>query len=206
MPDLLPGYPDVEVFSKLVGVTNNEIPVSTLLTLVAGFVNGADIPLNISGIIGTLNDPATGQSVYNLTGQAVGEVVEPGSEMSLEYRFMPPQFPSYPFELQLALSVFYEGDGMGFSNSVFNQTVLFVEASQSWESTDFLPYALAIASLAVFFYTLPDALAGTSGWAAVTGKKPSAISSSSASSSKAAAADDDEVPSILMTGSAKKTK
>jgi hypothetical protein len=60
------------------------------ITIVCTFYNGGEVPLNVSGIMGSMNDPMDFSRFYNnFTGNAVGEVVDPGSELALEYRFFP---------------------------------------------------------------------------------------------------------------------
>lgn len=202
-PDLLPPHPDVEVVSKLVSVRDPapgafpEVPVGRMHSLLTTFINGGNSPLNVSGIIGTLLDPATGGHMFNFTGAGTGEVVEPGGEMSLEYRFVPPQFPSYPADLTLSIHVFYDGEAMGFSNTLYNETVTFVASEDSWEAVEVLPWALGLACVAVAVFTLPEALVGTNGWAATMGGKAKAEKAAVASKAAPSAVDDD-FGSVLM--------
>jgi hypothetical protein len=98
LPDLTPGHPDVETSAALVGTTVDAIAVANVLTIVCGFVNNGETAVNISGIMGSLNDPVDfARYMHNFSGVAIGEVVEPGGEMSLEYRIqIPLGFPEYP--------------------------------------------------------------------------------------------------------------
>jgi hypothetical protein len=103
LPDLTPAHPDVETSAALVGASVDAIAVGNVLTLVCGIVNNGETALNISGIMGSLNDPADfARYLHNFSGLAVGEVVEPGAEMSLEYRVpVPIGFPDYPVRRRL---------------------------------------------------------------------------------------------------------
>ena len=53
-----------------------------VITVVSTFVNGGEQALNISFIVGSLNNPANFAQYYqNTSGTTIGEVVEPGMEV-----------------------------------------------------------------------------------------------------------------------------
>jgi hypothetical protein len=72
--------------------------------------------------------PPLCSAAYQFTGQPYGQVVEPGTEASLEYKFFPsPQLD--PIELQMALTVFYEDaiTHKSYASTFYNGTVDFVD-------------------------------------------------------------------------------
>jgi hypothetical protein len=158
LPHLAPGHHDVEVSSSLLGGTTVEaIPAGEVIQIICGFVNNGDTMLNISGIMGSLNDPADfAQYMHNFSGLAVGEPVEAGGEMSLAYPIPVPRFPDYPFTLQMAITVFYEDDSEYYSTTFFNETVTFHEPKEEIKVDTVLPYALGLATLAVAVLLFPD--------------------------------------------------
>lgn len=116
------------------------IPTGEVVTITCTVINNGESPLNISGIMGSLNDPDNFKGAYleNFTGMPVGEVVEPGGELSLEYRVLP-RVPG-PMPAQLSALVFYEDADMYYASPCFNQTVVFVKGE--W-SCRLLPLGLA---------------------------------------------------------------
>ena len=63
------------------------VPLGEVLTVVSTFVNTGEQPLNISFIIGSLNNVQNFAIYYqNTTVSQVGEVVEPGMEVRPEAR------------------------------------------------------------------------------------------------------------------------
>jgi hypothetical protein len=122
-------------------------------------VNEGSTPLNISGIMGSVNDPLNFRRfLVNLTGVAVGEVVDPGSELALEYRFGLP-LPE-PMDVQVALTVFYEDDSEFFTSTYFNETISFVEAPKPWNARAAVPYAAGLAVVAAVAIMVRAALSG----------------------------------------------
>jgi translocon-associated protein subunit alpha len=128
-----------------------------VVTIVCGFANEGNTPLNVSGIMGSVNNPLNFKQYYqNLTGVAVGEVVDAGSEAALEYRFQLP-LPE-AMEVQVALTVFYEDDDEYFTTTFFNETISFVEAPKPWDARTVVPYVAGVAMVAAVAIMLRAAL------------------------------------------------
>lgn len=110
--------------------------------------------MNISGIIGSLNNPLDfAQFMHNFTGRGIGDVVIPGEEITVEYQFMVPEMPEYPMNLQMALTVFYEDDsaaGGYYANTFYNETVTFVPTTVRPKVENYLNTILGGASVLLF--------------------------------------------------------
>lgn len=104
-------------------------PIGEISTVVVGLQNKGARALNVTGIFGSLNSQFQFFIyIQNFTGQPYGQVVEPGTEASLEYKFFPsPQLD--PIELQMALTVFYEDaiTHKSYASTFYNGTVDFVD-------------------------------------------------------------------------------
>jgi len=173
------------------------------LSLILGFVNNGDSPLNISGLIGTLTDPFVGRNVYNITGVSVGEVVEPGSEMSLVYKFTVPGVivPDFPARLQVSASVYYEDDaGTMYANTFFNETVKFTTApyttkwffDQAASSGAFLIALVTILALAV-----PSVPAFASRSGAMAAPKVEEVAAAPAAAAVSTTEAEEDMPSLV---------
>lgn len=93
MPAIGPSHPDVTTSVALVGATGeNVIEAGTVVKAVITMINDADVPLNVSGCIGSLNDAFDySKFMYNFSGSPVGEVVEAGGEMTVTYTIKTPE-------------------------------------------------------------------------------------------------------------------
>lgn len=133
------------------------------LRLVAGFVNNGESPLNITGIMGSLNRPEDfSQYIFNTTGRGVGDVVAAGEEISLAYELVAPEMTDYPASIQLAMTVFYEDDaGQYYATTYYNETVSFVRSGalkfslQASLSTVLAPLAVVL-FIALVTFAVPQ--------------------------------------------------
>lgn len=121
--------------------------------VVVGFVNAGPDAFNVTGITGWLTDVYEGGRVLaNLTGSAVGEVVEAGGELALEFVVKPPRFPraDFPLRARLALAVYYEDEeGASYRSAFLNETVSvaapkWVQTKEWWATVVLLAAAAAV--------------------------------------------------------------
>eukprot|EP00596_Hydrurales_sp_CCMP1899_P007491 CAMPEP_0119041774 /NCGR_PEP_ID=MMETSP1177-20130426/13565_1 /TAXON_ID=2985 /ORGANISM="Ochromonas sp, Strain CCMP1899" /LENGTH=187 /DNA_ID=CAMNT_0007008085 /DNA_START=272 /DNA_END=835 /DNA_ORIENTATION=+ len=93
------------------------------VTLLCHFENNAKTVLNITSIMGSLNENKDfSYYVQNYTQQALGVLVKPGEEITLEYKFTV-DTELEPEKFRMAHTVFYETDKVAYSSTFFNQTV-----------------------------------------------------------------------------------
>ncbi|BDA50247.1 probable translocon-associated protein subunit alpha [Coccomyxa sp. Obi] len=111
----LPEYPE------------KQFPAGALVEAVVGLHNNANERLNITAIMGSLNNAqAFHQYFQNFTYQPQQAFVGPGEEAAVSYYFMPDEsFPAREF--QVALTVFYNTPSGTYSSTFFNQTIDIVE-------------------------------------------------------------------------------
>lgn len=111
-------------------------PAGKMADVVLGFRNEGSETYNVTMIAGSLNSPVDfNVHVQNFTHMGYGQVVKPGEEVSLEYKFLPdPRLE--PRDFVVALTVFYvDGSGKWYTSTFFNQTVNIVEVKKlvDWE-------------------------------------------------------------------------
>lgn len=139
-------------------------------TLLVKVTNTGEEPVTLAGFMGSLNSPYDfSKHVMNFTGKAMGDVVEPGSEVEVTYEFVPFE-KLIPFEYLMAHTLFYTGkDNAVFADTVFNQTVTIEEKVpyfdwQLWSL--FLMFGAA--GVGVFYWAYATAAAA---WAPKKAKK-----------------------------------
>jgi translocon-associated protein subunit alpha len=121
---LLPTYAD------------KKFPAGRMVDMVVGFHNEGSETYNVSLIAGSLNSPADfSLHVQNFTMAPFGEVIGPGEEVSVNYKFTPDS-RAPPRDFVVALTAFYsDSKGQWYSSTFFNQTVDIVEVKKmvDWE-------------------------------------------------------------------------
>jgi hypothetical protein len=80
-------------------------------------------PINITGIMGSMNDAFEFRNFrQNFTAKGLGVVVKGGEEITLQYPFV--IYKEFePLDYTLAHTVFYESDSEAFSSTFFNQVI-----------------------------------------------------------------------------------
>ncbi|KAK9903492.1 hypothetical protein WJX75_006931 [Coccomyxa subellipsoidea] len=136
----LPEYPE------------KQFPAGSLVEAVVGVHNNANNPLNVTAIIGSLNNAQAFHQFYqNFSYQPQQAVVRPGEEASLSYYFMPDEsFP--PREFQVALTVFYNTPAGSFASTFFNETIDIVEVPPLIDVQGIFLLAALLALLAAAVY------------------------------------------------------
>lgn len=182
-------------------------PILTPVSFVAGIVNNADTPINVTSLSGRAAFPHDGVSAFEMpTKRVLGGSIEPGAELSLEYPWQAASMHADYKTLRITAEVNFEVGAKKYRATLYNDTVTFAPRAASAASSAGFIIARAImgfALLCVLAYlpfacaTDPDAPAWTysapAGAAAAGG---AAASSSSVASS--AATDAEEIPSILL--------
>lgn len=101
--------------------TDQKFPIGEVVTALCHFSNEGSTFYNVSAIMGSLNSPFEFRHHFqNYSYKPFGTVVKPGEEVTFSYSF--PLHPDLePVDYQLAITVFYESDKMGYSTTFFNQ-------------------------------------------------------------------------------------
>jgi hypothetical protein len=160
LTNLAPSHPDVETAFSFVKHDQQRLPAGEGLTILCGFVNEGTMPLNVSGIIGSLNSAQSfGQYYHNFTAQPVDELVMDGAEATFQYQFVIPMGVQEG-DYQIALTAFYASqDGsMGFTSTFFNETVGIYEPAQPMDTKDIISYAVVILAAVWGLHTFGDQL------------------------------------------------
>lgn len=151
-----------------------KFPVGQKVDVVLNMHNGGKEALNVSGIMGSINSPASFKVyVHNLSAQIYDVVVGPGEEASLQYSFTPNK-AIVPREFLVALTTFYtDTAGKEFSTTFFNKTADIVEAPH-WVDFELLGlvggFAVAMAGIG---YLVFNWLSGFSWFRSQMRKRPS---------------------------------
>lgn len=147
LTDLAPPHPDVETVYAFVKHADKNLPVGESISIICGFVNNADTPINVTGVMGSVNSPQQFSFyVQNFTGMMVNETVGPESEISFEYNFETHPMLD-PLEWQVALTVFYEDGTSGFTSTFYNETVNFYEPPKPWDTESVVKALLAVGAV-----------------------------------------------------------
>jgi hypothetical protein len=94
-------------------------------------------------------------------GLGIGEVVEPGTELGLQYTFYPRGLFE-PMSAQVALTVFYEDNERYYTTTFYNETVTFTSAGGSLTRNVYLvlPYVLGLLVAGAGVYVVYQAVWG----------------------------------------------
>ena len=153
-----PSHPEIEVSSVIASgcSSRGDCVARAPLTIVAILVNNAEQSMNVSGVLGSINDVSNGMYYQNFSAKAVTEAVAPGSELAISYTVRPEMYEA--MSVQLSAVVFYSGANRGeFSTVIFNETVLFVAPPPPGGVVmQVLPYVLAgIVTLGMIAFVWP---------------------------------------------------
>uniref|UniRef100_D3TQU8 Translocon-associated protein subunit alpha n=1 Tax=Glossina morsitans morsitans TaxID=37546 RepID=D3TQU8_GLOMM len=99
----------------------------------------------------------------NFSAVAYNREVKPGLEATVSYSFMPSdQFAGRPFGLNIALN-YRDGNGVQYSEAVFNETVLISEVDEGLDGETFFLYVLLAGIVVLLLVIGQQYLLGSSG-------------------------------------------
>jgi len=133
--------PDVETAAVFPDFPEKKITTGGIVELLLGFTNNGQKKFNVSGIDASLNYPID-FSVYiqNFTKAPYGIVVEPSEIVSFAYRFWPDQMLE-PRDFGFLAHVYYaDEDGVNYTTTFFNSTIILVEAESTFNLELFFVY------------------------------------------------------------------
>uniref|UniRef100_D3TQU9 Translocon-associated protein subunit alpha n=1 Tax=Glossina morsitans morsitans TaxID=37546 RepID=D3TQU9_GLOMM len=101
--------------------------------------------------------------IQNFSAVAYNREVKPGLEATVSYSFMPSdQFAGRPFGLNIALN-YRDGNGVQYSEAVFNETVLISEVDEGLDGETFFLYVLLAGIVVLLLVIGQQYLLGSSG-------------------------------------------
>jgi len=130
-----------------------KIPVGKEVTALIGFSNTGDKAFNVTGIGAHLHSPYDfAYYIQNFTAYEIEGVIEPGSQLSIEYTFKPD--PSLePLEFHLSGWILYnDSDNNEFRSTFVNGTIELVEAPSDFDIRGVFTWFLAVAALGLIVY------------------------------------------------------
>ncbi|EFA77066.1 translocon-associated protein TRAP alpha subunit [Heterostelium album PN500] len=162
---------------------NKEFPAGSVIEVLVGFSNNAEVAYNVSGIFASLNHPQEMKYyIQNYTRGEYGIAVQPGQHTTLAYRFVPDALLD-PRQFGLLISMDYQNELQNFTQTFFNSTVLITEKPSTFDLEQFflILFAVGIVGLVVFLVQgkLPKS------------KKPRSNKSTSSTSSSSVVSSDD---------------
>jgi hypothetical protein len=114
----------IEVAYYLPEYADKKMPMGKQIIVLCHMKNGAKIPFNVTGIMGSLNsiNEFNGFAGYaqNFTYKEIGFMLKPGEEATLSYDFKLSR-EHEPEKFKLAHTVFYESEKRGYSSTFFNE-------------------------------------------------------------------------------------
>lgn len=172
LTDMPEASPDVQV----VGLLNPSVSIDAVLsqkvvhgtevTAIVGVVNNGQDPINVTSIMGSLNNNEDfGYYLHNFTQTEYSAWLEEGEEVSIGYTFKTAGNLD-PVKYTVALTAFYENEEELFSHTFFNETMEFLEAP-----TDFnidLTVLLLVVVIIGSGYFVVEKFGATPGSAAVS--------------------------------------
>jgi hypothetical protein len=132
LTNMPPGSNDVLVGSYFPDSSLNKgrnLPTGEDITVLVHFANEANVPFNITGIMGSINDAKDfSYYLHNFTFVPVDYKIEPSEEVTLAYKFQIPGYIPIGKKYIVANTVFYEergalGSSFGYSHTFHNSTV-----------------------------------------------------------------------------------
>ena len=134
-------------------------PIRTTVSFVAGFVNNADTPFNVTSISGRATFPHDGRDAFVMPKKRVFASIEPFTELSLEYPWSAPTMPTDYRTLRITTEVnFHAGDKL-YRATIYNDTITFAphEKTTADKLSTYFLQALQLFILAIFGAFLPTA-------------------------------------------------
>lgn len=150
-------------------------PAGEVVPILLGFRNEATFPYNITAITGSLNSVANfSVNIQNFGTMAVGVIIPPALEVTLEYKFRPDPALT-PVEFNVAVAVFYsDSSGQREHSSVFfNDTIDIVEPEKFFDTEVLFMYATIICLIALAVFGMVRWVANLSVFRKVTTSKKS---------------------------------
>ena len=100
---------------------NKNLPIGGPITILCHLTNDGKLPINVTGIMGSLNHHKHfGEYIQNFTYQPLSVVVKPAEEITLAYNFTMNK-DLEPEKFRIAHTVFYEREQRPFSSTFFNE-------------------------------------------------------------------------------------
>jgi len=141
-PNRIPSSPDfqtIHVFTQ--PARANELIAGKLTRLLVGARNNGSQSFLVESIDASLRYPQDfTYYIQNFTALQPETVIEPGLESTFEYLFMPSEtFNGRPMGLVVLLN-YRNSEGKQFQNTVFNQTINFIDSDDGFDSETFFLY------------------------------------------------------------------
>jgi len=134
--------PDIDTVVVIPSLPTRDWPIGKPVSALVGMVNTGDTPVIVHFMMGSINSPFDfSYHVQNLSLVVVNQTLDAGEERTFEYRFMP--HPNLdPIELRVAMTIFYEEEGLrSFGSTFFNETVTFFEPNTELDLKSFSKYS-----------------------------------------------------------------
>lgn len=121
--------------------------------MLCGVVNHDSQAVNVSGLVGTMHNPADySQVLMNLTALPVFDTLAGGAEATYAYRFkLPKSVGAQSFTITMAL-VYMDLTGQQQGRAFFNETVEFVAPVDDFDNLGFLMKAAVFVALVAAAY------------------------------------------------------
>jgi len=141
-PNRIPSSPDIQtvhVFTQ--PARANELIAGKLTRLLIGTRNNGSQSYLVETIDASLRYPQDfNYYIQNFTALRPEKVLESGMESTFEYLFMPSEtFNGRPMGLVILVN-YRNSEGKRFQNTVFNQTINFIDSDEGFDSETFFLY------------------------------------------------------------------
>lgn len=146
-----PAHEDVRTAYRFVDEAHaTSLPLGAPITVLCPFYNGGEQALNVSMIMGSLNNPYQfNHFLKNFSARPVNTSVAPGQEVTFQYRLYIDAQQLDTVNYQLAFTVFYDDGVAPYASTFFNESRPFFYAPQEFDFKSLAGYIVFAAIVAV---------------------------------------------------------
>lgn len=143
--------------------TQMELPGGQIVEFLIGFTNKGEGDFVVETVEASFRYPMDfNYHIQNFSAIAYNAIVKPNAEATVSYSFIPSDtFAGRPFGLNIALN-YRDANGIQFSESVFNETVLITELDEGLDGETFFLYVF-LAAIVVLLLVLGQQFLGSVG-------------------------------------------
>ncbi|XP_056293290.1 translocon-associated protein subunit alpha-like [Pseudoliparis swirei] len=144
-------HPDVD--TTIIFTTGEEFPADEIVKFLVGFTNKGSQDFTVQSLEASFRYPQDFQFyIQNFTALPLSTVVQPQTQASFEYSFIPAQpMAGRPFGLVILLN-YLDTEGNGFQTAVYNQTVTIIELDEGMDGETMFLYIFLVGLVSLMLF------------------------------------------------------
>ncbi|XP_078104342.1 translocon-associated protein subunit alpha-like [Sander vitreus] len=154
---LLTSHPDAD--TTILFMTGEEFPANEIVRFLVGFTNKGSQDFTVQSLEASFRYPQDFQFyIQNFTALPLSTVVQPQSQASFEYSFIPAQpMAGRPFGLVILLN-YLDIEGNVFQTAIYNQTVTIIELEEGLDGETMFMYIFLVGLVALMLFGMYQVL------------------------------------------------